>query len=147
MTSLNLFRRASREDDAYARMRALNAAALSDAKSTEMGATLSRLFATVVPTLAVRSVAAIEADFAAYASILGCTDEIELVEIESFEKLQDLVYGLTGAYIVHVDDEFTLSVDRQLNVAAIAVHNKGSAWGRVLTIPIWRSERCYFSCR
>jgi hypothetical protein len=72
---------------------------------------------------------------------------MELLKFESLEKLKDLVYAQTDDFTVHVDDEYTVSVDQDLNVAALAVHNKGSAAGRVLTIPIWRSERLYFSVR
>ena len=69
-----------------------------------------------------------------------------MVILRACESTRDLQYDLDALledYSVHVDDQYSVVVDAENSIASIAVHNKGSANGRVMTIFVWREAKLY----
>jgi ankyrin repeat protein/ribosomal protein S27E len=59
------------------------------------------------------------------------------------EDLHSDLNALLEDYSVHVDDHYSVAVDPDNSLASVAVHNKGSANGRVMNIFVWREATLY----
>jgi len=104
------------------------------------------LFKELLPKMTARTASDVQEDLDSWRQLLRARD-LELVEFNSQDKLEWYVSPRLEGFSVHTEDEYTVALDSELKVAAIAVHNKGSLAGRVMIILVWRGEEKYYSMR
>ena len=126
-------------------MKLLMKTVLAGTKTTKRLAEAA-LFSELVPKLTARKTTDVQKDFESWGRILRAAD-LELVEFNSINDLKWFINPVLEGYSVHTDDEYTVAQDPQTQVAAIAVHNKGSMTGRVMIIPMWRTDAKFYSVR
>jgi cell division protein FtsB len=79
--------------------------------------------------------------FAVYHRSIGSPDLVILRACTSAEDLYHDLDALLEDYSVHVDDHYSVVADAENRIASIAVHNKGSASGRVMNVFVWREAK------
>ena len=104
---------------------------------------ISELIDNVIPKLAYVQPQDSVRIFAAYQKSISSSP---LIILRACGNEKDLCYDLDALlqdYSVHVDDHYSVVTDTENSIASIAVHNKGSANGRVLNIFVWREAELY----
>jgi len=81
--------------------------------------------------------------FSAYRESINSSPLIILRACSSERDLQYDLGALLEDYSVHVEDHYSVVVDAENRIASVAVHNKGSANGRVMNVFVWREAKLY----
>lgn len=132
--------------NAEQRMKEIVRLVASSTKIAKKRAAEDTLINELVPQLVARTRSEVAHDIRAFATMLGIKDA-ELAEFSSADKLRWFVNPVLESYSVHTEDEYSVAIDVERRVAAIAVHNKGSQFGRILSIPVWKGDFQYYSLR